>query len=217
MNLSDEGAALIESFEGFSAVPYRDTNGVWTQGFGSQHGVTGSSPPITLKQADARLRAEVEERFGPAVEGLGLPLTQYQHDALVSLAYNVGPGVLDAKTALGGLLRAHAWAAAADAILAYDKADMGGGRLERLPGLTRRRVMERALFLKRDLSHYTAAELRWIREYDGLRRAGTAPGRRRVLQRRMTEQRKRIWHAAQSTGWERYNRAARYRSLMART
>lgn len=66
---------------------------------------------------------------------------------------------------------------------------------------------------------YTPSELRWIREYDDLKRAGHDAARRRVLRRVMTDQRKRIWRAASSTahGWDHANRRARYRSLLART
>lgn len=60
---------------------------------------------------------------------------------------------------------------------------------------------------------YTAAERRWIHEWD--RRP--SPDRRRVLQRVMGEQRKKIWHEAQKTGWDIHNRTARYRSLRARS
>jgi predicted chitinase len=65
---------------------------------------------------------------------------------------------------------------------------------------------------------YTASELRWMREYDRLKAAGRDPDRRRVLRRVMTEQRKRVWRAAQGPGgWDHANRRARYRSLLART
>jgi predicted chitinase len=67
------------------------------------------------------------------------------------------------------------------------------------------------------LAHLTDRERAWCREYDRLRQADRDPDRRRVLRRVMTEQRKRIWRAAQQTGWNRANRAARYRSLWART
>lgn len=67
------------------------------------------------------------------------------------------------------------------------------------------------------LAHLTARERSWCREYDRLRQADRDPERRRVLRRVMTEQRKRIWRAAQQTGWDRANRAKRYRSLKART
>lgn len=71
---------------------------------------------------------------------------------------------------------------------------------------------------------YTASELRWIREYDKLKRSDKDLDRRRVLQRVMLEQRKRIWRAAQPKskggdghGWSHANRSKRYQSLLART
>lgn len=64
---------------------------------------------------------------------------------------------------------------------------------------------------------YTAAEVRWIREYDRLLHAKRDPDRRRVLRRVMTLQRKRLWRAAQQTGWDKLHRRARYASLHART
>ena len=67
---------------------------------------------------------------------------------------------------------------------------------------------------------YTAAEKRWIIEYDRSHDAS----RRRVLRRVMKVQRKRIWTAAQGRdgggdgrGWKYGRRVARYRSLLART
>ena len=65
---------------------------------------------------------------------------------------------------------------------------------------------------------FTANEKRWIHEYDHLQRTRANPGRQKVLRRVMTEERKRIWRAAQGAGgWTAANRAARYRSLLART
>jgi len=78
--------------------------------------------------------------------------------------------------------------------------------------------------LKDPLSGYTDSEKRWIREYDKLFKAKQDLPRRRVLRNVMTEQRKRIWRAAQpknkggdGRGWQHGNRQARYRSLLART
>lgn len=73
--------------------------------------------------------------------------------------------------------------------------------------------------LKRDpLNGYTASEKRWIREYDKLKREGRDAARQRALVRVMTEQRKRIWHAAATDqyGWTR-TRTRRFKSLKART
>lgn len=73
---------------------------------------------------------------------------------------------------------------------------------------------------KRDgLAHLTFIERRRVRELDKLRRTNKDQARQRVLVRVLTEQRKRIWHEAESVkgGWDRSNRRKRYRSLLART
>lgn len=71
--------------------------------------------------------------------------------------------------------------------------------------------------LHRDpLAGFTRSERRWIREYDRLLRGHLAIERRGVLQRVMAEQRKRIYHVAQRSGWTRL-RKRRYASLKART
>lgn len=215
MKISADGARLIESFEGFIPHPYRDAVGVWTIGFGSTEGVGPNTPPMTRAQAERRLMREVNARYAPAVDALKLPLSQHQFDALVSFVYNVGPGGVAGSTGVGRALRARDWRAAADHLLDWDK---GGGRV--LEGLRRRRIAERALFLKQDdpLKGFTTAERRWIREYDHLHRAHQNAGRQKVLRRVMAEQRKRIWRAAKGTGgWAAANRAVRYRALLART
>lgn len=64
---------------------------------------------------------------------------------------------------------------------------------------------------------YTDSELRWIHEYDRLKRQKKNAARRDVLERVMRAQRKRIWREAQKTGWTKANRKARYASLLARS
>lgn len=216
MKISEAGARLIAEFEGFSAKPYKDPVGVWTIGFGSTKGVGPNTPPVTREQAMARLMNEVNVVYGAAINALDLPLTQCQFDALVSFVYNVGPGGVAASTTVGKRLRAHDWQGAADALLAWDKA---GGRV--LPGLTRRRQAERALFLSspaRDpLAGYPADEKRWIREYDDLKRRGANRARRAVLRTVMGARRRAIWTAASIGGWGKRKRRARWHSLKART
>jgi GH24 family phage-related lysozyme (muramidase) len=216
MKLSQNGADLIAGFEGFVPHPYRDSIGKWTIGFGSTKGVGPNTPNVTREQALARMMLEVDATYGKAVSDLGLPLNQNQFDALVSFVYNVGPGGIGPSTTVGKALRDHRWRDAADGLLAWDKA---GGRV--LPGLARRRAAERALFLTPEsdpFAGYTTSELRWIREYDRLVRAKRNVKRRQVLRRVMTQQRKRIWQAAQGAGgWDAAHRRARYHSLLART
>lgn len=220
MKLSTRGAKLIAEFEGFSAKPYLDPVGVWTIGYGSTKGVGPNTPPMTRAQALARMMREVDETYGRAVNQLDLPLNQNQFDALTSFVYNVGPGGVGPGTTIGKRLRARDWRGAADALLAWNKA---GGRV--LPGLTRRRQAERTLFLEPiqaadPESWLTEVELRRVRELDAIHRGATPahPRREDVLVRVLTEQRKRIWRAAQQPdGWTKLHRAKRYRSLLART
>jgi hypothetical protein len=68
------------------------------------------------------------------------------------------------------------------------------------------------------LAGYTPAEVRWIGEYDDLKRRDVDVNRRKVLRRVMTEQRRKIWRAAQDPGgWDTQRRRDRYASLKART
>jgi lysozyme len=212
MKLSRRGAKLIEGFEGFRSCPYRDAVGVWTIGYGSTKGVNSNTKCISQQDAEDRMMREIDATYGAAVNKIA-GLNQNQHDALVSFVYNVGTGGIAPTTGIGKALRAKDWKRAADELLKWDKA---GGRP--LAGLTRRRKAERALFLsKPEKSGYTDAERRWMREYDQLLKAGKDKDRRRVLRRSMTDQRKRIWRAAQTSGWDKADRRARYKSLLART
>lgn len=180
MKLTTAGARLIEGFEGFSSKPYRDAVGVWTIGYGSTKGVGSRTPNVTRAQAEARLKREVDQEYGAAINALHLSLNQNQYDALVSFVYNVGPGGVASSTGVGRALRRHDWHAAANALLAWDKA---GGHT--LLGLTRRRQAERALFLKHDRwAGYPADELRWMREIDKRPRLARRIVLRRVMRRR---------------------------------
>lgn len=68
------------------------------------------------------------------------------------------------------------------------------------------------------LRYLTGVERRWCQELDWLRAKGKDVARRRVLVRKLTEQRKRVWHAAQDIhGWDYRHRRERYAALKART
>ncbi|MEA2302448.1 MAG: lysozyme [Solirubrobacteraceae bacterium] len=223
MNISPAGVTLIKEFEGFpnGGHPYQDIVGVWTIGYGHIEGVEPHSPVLTESQASTLLAQDLDKKYGPAVNALGLSLAQHQFDALVSFVYNVGPGGVAPTTRVGAALRARNWQSAADHLLDWDKA---GGRS--VAGLTRRRQAERALFLSADdpLAGYPDSERQWIHEYDGLVRNNQNPGRRAQLRALMADQRKKIWRVAQPEvkggdghGWDVHARRARYASLLART
>ena len=122
-------------------------------------------------------------------------LNQNEFDALVSLVFNIGTGAFNNSTVLRKLNEGKR-REAADAIRMWIK---GGA------GLKNRRKRERKLFLDSagidPLAGFTDTEKRWIREYDRLKAEQADEPQRKVLRRVMTEQRKRIWRAAQDSGW----------------
>jgi lysozyme len=222
MRVGPAGVALIKEFEGFphGGHPYQDMVGVWTIGYGHTEGVGANTPRISEQQASQLLARDLDNKYAPAVARLGVPLSQNQFDALTSFVYNCGPGAIG-DTKVGRALRTRRYRDAADLLLEWDKA---GGHP--VPGLTRRRRAERALFLTEDdpFEGYSPNERRWLREYDKLVREDRDIDRRRSLRAAMTRQRKRIWRLAQPAekggdgkGWDHEQRRDRYASLLART
>lgn len=140
MRTSPNGLRLIEQFEGYSSKRYLDSVGVPTIGFGTTAADIGTVPPsCTREQAEGWLRGNLERKYEPAVNRLGVPLTQNQFDALVSLAYNCGPGSMQWQ--IGRDLRARNYKAASADFMRYVYA---GGHV--LQGLVNRRAAERRLF-----------------------------------------------------------------------
>jgi GH24 family phage-related lysozyme (muramidase) len=148
-HLSKAGAAFIGAFEGLRLTPYNDAAGHATVGYGhllhygpvTQHDLdkyrgftTGEA--VALLQTDAEKAAVAVRAITPAITN------QARFDALVSIAFNCGTGVLDPRSSLGAELRKPGRGKAADAFLLYDHA----GNVV-LAGLQRRREAERKLFL----------------------------------------------------------------------
>jgi lysozyme len=144
MHISENGLRMIERFEGFVDHQYNDGTGVMTIGYGTTSADISPLPrSLTQAQAEQLLRERLARKYEPAVNGLGVPLTQNQFDALMSLVYNCGPGAMQWQ--IGRDLRAQNYRAAADCFGRYVVA---GGRV--LAGLVARRAAERALFLTPD-------------------------------------------------------------------
>ena len=228
MKTSSDGVEFISSFEGFVDHPYTDPGrGIWTIGFGHTGPGTQSMGKITQARGLELLAGDlaIAEQ---AVNGLNLKLTQPQFDALVSIAFNCGGGILAASTSLGKALRSPGMAGVPAALRLYTHA----GNKE-LPGLVKRRNAEAEMWgaaaaaATGPASWLTPVELRRCRELDDLRKVAnrSAEQERRmgVLVRVLTTQRKRIWHAAQPSprgdgnGWDFRSRRQRYRSLLSRT
>jgi GH24 family phage-related lysozyme (muramidase) len=145
--INADGLRLLKSFEGLRLDAYQDSVGVWTIGYGTTTGVRPGMR-ITAAQAEALLKRDLQIFERTVSENVNVPLTDDQFSALVSFTYNVG-GSAFANSTLLRLLNQKDYQGAADQFLRWDKA--GGSAL---PGLTRRRQAERALFLGQDYTVY---------------------------------------------------------------
>ena len=141
MNVNPAGLALIQHFEGCRLTAYRDAGGVWTIGYGSTGPHVRPGLRITAERAERLLLQDVY-RFELAVNQAlaGVPVTQNQFSAMVSLAFNIGSGAFRRSTVLKQH-RAGRYRLAAAAFLLWVKV----GR-KTLPGLVRRRRAELALY-----------------------------------------------------------------------
>ena len=158
MSTSEVGIQLIKSFEGCHNSPYLCPAVLWTVGYGHvlypeqarlkanersdyklkpEHNKVWDVDEIdALLAQDLRKFEDGVSRLCPAVVD-----TQCHLDAVVSLAFNIGLGNLQASTLRMKYNRGD-FAGAADEFLKWTKA---GGRV--LPGLVKRRNDERAMYL----------------------------------------------------------------------
>lgn len=169
--MPQEGIELIKSFEGIpdgdpatvNLDPYLDPLDIWTIGWG--HAVVSAGVMlrgaanraqakamfpggITLAQAEALLRGDLVSRTADVLRLVKVPLSDNQFGAIMSFVFNCGAANFGASTLLK-LLNAGNTAGAADQFLVWNKGRKNGVLVE-LPGLTRRRRAERALFLGQD-------------------------------------------------------------------
>lgn len=136
------GMAILKECEGLYLNAYKCPSGVWTIGYGCTKGIR---PGMTITEAEAEemLSKELAE-FEQGVERMlsHIPLNDNQFSALVSLTYNCGLGAIEQGTTIRRHLEAKDYRRAAEGFLLWKK---GGGRV--LPGLVKRREMEKKLFL----------------------------------------------------------------------
>ena len=155
MKTSETGLALVRAFEGLRLVGYLDIGKVPTIGWGHTEMAGGNiryedgtvTPRVIVggrisEDEAKRLKAADMAQFERGVvKALTRPAKQYQFDAMVSLAFNIGVGAF-AKSSVCRKFNAGDVTGAANAFLLWNKA---GGQV--LKGLTRRREAERALFM----------------------------------------------------------------------
>lgn len=144
MRISQAGLDLIKRFEGLSLTAYKDVAGVPTIGYGTTRYPDGSMVRLgdkcTEAQAEEYLRDDVAGCEEAVNQYIGVPLSQAQFDALVSLVYNIGAGAFSEST-LRRKLNAGDYQGAA---VEFDRWVHAGGR--KVGGLIKRRRAERELF-----------------------------------------------------------------------
>jgi lysozyme len=139
--MTNEGLELIKSFEGLRLKAYKCPAGVWTIGYGHTRGVK-EGDVISEGEAEEMLRQDLVS-FEINTRAAIIPkLTEYQHDALTSLAYNIGMGNFRKST----LLRIINMGITAreDIEGQFMRWVYAGGK--KLPGLVRRRTAEVELY-----------------------------------------------------------------------
>lgn len=147
MKVSDECIKMIKHHEGVRLKPYQDPIGLWTVGVGHLIG-DGKTLPIewfrtlTIDEVDELLKSDLRKFERGVLRLCPNHLTQSRFDALVSFAFNVGLGNLQASTLRQKHNRGDILGAAQE-FLRWNKA---GGRV--LRGLTIRRKDESNLYLQ---------------------------------------------------------------------
>ena len=137
--VSGAGLVGVVAWEDYRGHAYIPTPGdVPTIGFGTTEGVKLGdtiTPPVALHRA----LKDVQKFEGAIKRCVRVPLHQYEYDAYVMLAYNIGETAFCGST-LVKLLNAGDYAGACAQISRWDRGPQGP-----LLGLTRRRAAERAL------------------------------------------------------------------------
>lgn len=148
--LDDAGVKLIADFEGCVLRPYKDQVGIPTIGIGmTYYPETGKK--VTMQDKPLANIAEAYRQFKLMAKPYCFAvysttrddITQYQFNALVSLAYNIGTGGFKGSTVLKLVNQNITGEPLKKAWLAWNKA---GGKV--LPGLTKRRQLEFDTFSK---------------------------------------------------------------------
>lgn len=143
MRISKRGLDLIKRFEGLRLKAYICPAGKWTIGYGHTGPDVHPSLSISESKATALLIkdvAESERYLNNWARNNKVKLTQGNFDALISFIFNVGIGNFTRSTMAKKLISADP-----SAVDEFPKWRLAGGKVS--PGLERRRIAEKELFL----------------------------------------------------------------------
>lgn len=144
MKISPAGINLIKRFESLQLEAYLCPAGVRTIGWGHTAGVRPGQR-ITEEEAEELLRQDIAQVEADLGNVITVPLSQGEHDALVSLCFNLKGGARRLRCIAPKLvtkLNAGDHFGASIELLDINRANG-----KPLLGLTRRREAERALFV----------------------------------------------------------------------
>jgi GH24 family phage-related lysozyme (muramidase) len=148
------GLEIIKHFEGWRADAYLDAVGVWTIGYGH---TSKAGPPevykgqtITKEEGEEILKRDLLVFENAVSRMVTRTPNSDQFSALVSFTYNFGESQVSTST----LIRKHNSGDFAGAAAEFPKWNHAGQPPQVLPGLTRRRNAERALYLSQDYRQY---------------------------------------------------------------
>lgn len=131
-------APLIAKWEGVRYLPYKDVVGVWTVCFGhTKHVDPGRE--YTRQECKALLEEDMLDAHRFVKRCIRVPMKPHQEAALLSAAFNLGPGVVCGSD-LQTFANAGDWA---EACRQLSRWKFAGGRVYR--GLVLRRADERAM------------------------------------------------------------------------
>lgn len=157
MRASQEIVDMIQSIEGFQAIPYWDY-AQWTVGFGTEcpeedlERYRAEGIPVEEAQAlFAKHMVRHENAVNKFIDKYGLTLNQAQFDALISYTYNLGPNTLskDTYTIVQAITSG---ATGNELVYAFSIYCMAGGEFQ--PGLMRRRLAEANLWFHGEYGAY---------------------------------------------------------------
>ncbi len=144
MKTGATGLNLIKGYEGLRMSAHYTPGEEWTVGYGhtstARHGMS-----VTEGDAERLLRNDVMPIEKLIADTVRAPLNQNEHDAVVSLIFNIGEANWKRSTVLRKLNEGDKLAAAR-AFEMWTKARVSG-ELVALDGLVRRRAAEKSLFL----------------------------------------------------------------------
>lgn len=144
MTINAETIALVKEYEGLVLKAYPDpgSGGIpWTIGYGHTRGVK-KGDVITQAQAEAFLKADLEDTVNTIKRYVKVPLNDNQYGAIASFIFNVGEGTF-AKSSVLKYINAGKLDSVPGRLALYRTAS---GKV--MTGLVRRRAAEGNLWMK---------------------------------------------------------------------